>query len=233
MDNATTGPSRIVPSIVLEECSKVTLTIPHDGSPQGCQPTSMCSSMARSLFGPGKNGNPLVETENLPTRPKSRQDTPDSRIVCGKHQYSLRCSGREEAWKPSNPQSGSEDLALKDWHAHLNQLEDRREGIFGSSSGFYPFTQHLKSSSFVTRRPLSGSRPSPVSTCPSSPRCVLTTPPQGSTSNVGYGSIKAKQTRSSRVRARISHPLLFLPHFKRVITSSAHALFSNPHGTSY
>jgi len=46
-----------------------------------------------------------------------------------------------------------ETLAINKWHAHLNSLEDDHKGIFRGSSGFRPFTDSLKSSTFLTQKP--------------------------------------------------------------------------------
>jgi hypothetical protein len=46
-----------------------------------------------------------------------------------------------------------ESLAIKDWHAHLDKLEDANTNIFRRESGFYPFASHRKTSTFLKRRP--------------------------------------------------------------------------------
>jgi len=46
-----------------------------------------------------------------------------------------------------------EALAIKEWHAHLDALEDAHKGIFRGNSGFRPFTDNLEASTFMTRKP--------------------------------------------------------------------------------
>ena len=49
--------------------------------------------------------------------------------------------------------SDIEVLALREWHAHLDSLEDSKSGIFRPSSGFKPFADDLRSSVFGKTRP--------------------------------------------------------------------------------
>jgi len=46
-----------------------------------------------------------------------------------------------------------EALAIKEWHAHLDTLEDVHKGIFRGDSGFQPFANNLRVSTFMTRKP--------------------------------------------------------------------------------
>jgi len=46
-----------------------------------------------------------------------------------------------------------EALAIREWHAHLDSLEDAHKGIYRGSSGFRPFADNLKASTFLTRKP--------------------------------------------------------------------------------
>ena len=46
-----------------------------------------------------------------------------------------------------------ERIALQEWHAHLDSMEDSGTGIFRRASGFFPFADDRRSSVFLKRKP--------------------------------------------------------------------------------
>ena len=44
-------------------------------------------------------------------------------------------------------------MALKEWHNYLNNLEDNNKKIFRKESGFKPFADQWKTSTFLRLRP--------------------------------------------------------------------------------